>query len=97
LELADRTLSAALTRSDTIDRAYAKAQALMEIAPRLARREQAAKASEVLFKTLTTLAMIADSYHQSHALITLADKYIELGQEAGEREQAVLEEITAKL
>ena len=69
----------------------------MEIAPRLARREQAAKASEVLFEALTTLAMIDDSYRQSQALINLAGKYLELGQQAGKREQAVLEEIRLKL
>jgi hypothetical protein len=69
----------------------------MEIAPRFARREQATKASEVLFEALTTVAMIDDSYRQSQALINLAGKYLELGQQAGEREQTVLEEMTAKL
>ena len=96
LALADHTLSEALARTATIERAYEKALALMEIAPRFARREQAAKASEVLFEALTTLALIDDSYRQSHALINLAGKYSELGQQAGEREQAVLEEMKFK-
>lgn len=97
LALADHTLSEALARTATIERAYPKAIALMEIAPRFAHREHAAKAAEILFEALTTLALIDDSYRQSQALINLAGKYLELGLEAGEREQAVLEEITRKL
>lgn len=97
LALADHTLSEAFARTATIERPYQKALALMEIAPRFARREQATKASEVLFEALTTLAMINDSYHQSHALINLAGKYSELGQQAGKREQTVLEGIRFKL
>ena len=97
LALADHTLSEALARTATIERAYQKSLALMEIAPRFARREQAAKASEVLFEALTTLAMIDDSYRQSHALINLAGKYSELGQQAGKREQTVLEAMTLRL
>jgi tetratricopeptide (TPR) repeat protein len=97
LALADHTLSQTLARSATVERAYQKASALMEIAPRLARREQAAKASEVLFEALTTLALIEGRYLQSQALISVADKYLELGLEAGEREQVVLDEITRKL
>ena len=97
LALADHTLSEALARTATIERAYEKTLALMEIAPRLAGREQAAKAAEVLFEALNTLAQIDGSYRQSHALISLAGKYSELGQQAGERDQAVLEEMTAKL
>jgi tetratricopeptide (TPR) repeat protein len=97
LALADHTLSEALARTATIERAYQKAQALMEIVPRFARREQAAKASEVLFEALATVALIDDSYRQSQALINLAGKYLELGQKAGQREETVLEEMTAKL
>ena len=97
LALADHTLSEAFARTATIERAYLKASALMEIAPRFAHREQAAKAGEILFEALTTLALIDDGYRQSQALINLAGKYLELGLEAGEREQAVLEEITRKL
>ena len=97
LALADHTLSEALARTATIERAYQKAQALIEIVPRFARREQAAKASEVLFEALTTVALIDDSYRQSQALINLAGKYLELGQKAGQREETVLEAMTAKL
>jgi hypothetical protein len=97
LALADHTLSQTLARSATIERAYQKASALMEIAPRLARREQAAKACEVLFEALTTLTLIDGRYLQSQALINVAGKYLELGLQAGEREQAVLEEIIRKL
>jgi hypothetical protein len=95
--LADHTLAEALTRAATIDRAYEKTLALMEIAPRLARREQAAKALEVLFDALNTLASIDDRYRQSHTLIKLAGLYNELGQEAGQREEEVLEEIRFRL
>jgi tetratricopeptide (TPR) repeat protein len=97
LALADHTLAEALTRAATIDRAYEKTLALMEIAPRLERREQAAKAAEVRFDALNTLALIDDSYRQSHALIDLAGQYSEVGQEAGEREEAALEGIRFKL
>jgi len=97
LALADHTLSEALVRAATIDRAYEKTLALMEIASRLARREQAAKAAEVLFDALNTLALIDDRYRQAHTLIRLAGQYSELGQQAGEREAAVLEEMRFKL
>ena len=97
LALADHTLSEGFARTATIERAYQKAMALMEIAPRFARREQTTKASEILFDALTTLAMIDGRYLQSQALINLAGKYLELGLQSGEREQAVLEEITRKL
>jgi tetratricopeptide (TPR) repeat protein len=97
LALADHTLSEGFARTATIERAYQKASALMEIAPRFARREQAGKASEILFEALTTLAMIDSNYYQAQALINLAGKYLELGLEAGEREQAALEDITRKL
>ena len=70
---------------------YQKAQALMQIAPRLARREQTLKASETLFHALTTLALIRDRHQQSLALVLLADEYRKLKLEAGEREQAILE------
>ena len=95
--LADHMLLQALARAATIERANQKASSLMEIAPRLARREQATKASEVLFEALTALQMIDDSYYQSHALINLAGKYLELGQPPGKREQTVLEAMTLKL
>jgi tetratricopeptide (TPR) repeat protein len=97
LALADHTLSEALARTAMIERAYEKTLALLEVAPGLARREQAAKASEVLFEALNTLATIDDSYRQSQALINLAGKYLELGQQAGKREQQVMEEIIRKL
>ena len=71
--------------------------ALMEIASRLARREQAAKAAEVRFDALNTLALIDDHYRQSYSLIKLGDQYSELDRQAGEREEAVLEEIRFKL
>src|SRR5207244_11432217 len=89
--LADHMLPQALARAATIERANQKASALMEIAPRLARREQATKASEVLFEALTALQIIHDSYYQSHALLNLAGKYREMGQQPGPREQPVLE------
>src|SRR5438874_6804896 len=66
--LADHMLPQALARAAKIERANQRALALMEIAPRLARREQASKASDVLFEALTALQMIDDSYFQSHAL-----------------------------
>jgi hypothetical protein len=93
LALADHTLSEALTRAVEIERPYEKTLALLEVAPRLARREQAAKAAGVLFEALNTLALIDDRYRQSDSLIKLAGLYGELGHEAGEREEAVLEEI----
>jgi len=95
--LADHTLSGALARAATIERAYEKAPALMEVAPRFARREQFTKASEVLFDALNTVAMIDDSYRQSNALVNLADKYQELGQQVGQTEETVLEEMISKL
>ena len=95
--LADHMLLQALARAATIERANQKASSLMEIAPRLARREQATKASEVLFEALTALQMIDDSYYQSHALINLAGKYRELGQQPSQREQTILEAIRLKL
>ena len=70
---------------------------MMATAPKFSRRDQAAKASEVLFEALTALASIDGSYLQSQALINLAGKYLELGKQPGEREQKVLEEITRKL
>src|SRR5207237_6970700 len=95
--LADHMLPQALARAAAIKRANQKASALMEIAPRLARRAQPAKASEVLFEALTALQMIDNSYYQSHALINLAGKYRELGQQPSQREQTILEGIRLKL
>jgi tetratricopeptide (TPR) repeat protein len=97
LELADHTLAEAVARAAAIDRAYDKTVALMEIASRLARREQAAKALDVLFDALNSVALIDDRYRQSHSLLRLAGLYSELGQQTGEREGAVLEEIRFKL
>ncbi|MDT4955402.1 MAG: MalT-like region [Acidobacteriota bacterium] len=97
LELADHTLSQALLSAATIELPYEKALALMEIAPRIARREQTAKASNILFEALTTVALIDGSYHRSLTLINLAGKYTEVGLEAGEREQQVLQEMILKL
>ena len=91
MAFADHMLPQALARAATIERANQKASALMEIAPRLVRRERATKASEVLFEALNALQMIDDSYYQSLGLINLADKYQELGQQPGQREQTVLE------
>ncbi|HVQ38520.1 MAG TPA: hypothetical protein VMS31_13360 [Pyrinomonadaceae bacterium] len=97
LELADHALSRTQTYIATMERPYEKAMALMELAPRLARREQvkeqAGQASRVLFEALTTLSEIDGAYHQSHALINLAGKYQKLGQHPGENEQQVLEEM----
>jgi hypothetical protein len=95
-ELADHALSQVLARTATMERPYQKAMALMEIAPRFARRENTAQASQVLFEALATLTMIDDGYHQSLALINLAAKYQKLGQQVGEREKVVLEEISFK-
>jgi tetratricopeptide (TPR) repeat protein len=97
IAFADHMLPQALARAAKIERANQKASALMEVAPRLARREQATKASEVLFKALTALQMIDDRYYQSLGLINLAGKYLELGQQPGQREQTVLEAMTLKL
>ena len=97
LESADHTLSEGLTHATEIEMPYQKALALMQIAPRLARREQTPKAAKVLFEALTTLALIRDSHQQSLTLIDLADKYRESKLDAGEREQAILEAIIAKL
>jgi hypothetical protein len=94
--LADHTLAEALVRTGTIERAYQKASALIEIATRLARRGRTAKSAEVLFEALTTVALIDDGYRQSQALINLAGKYSELGQPVGEREETVLEEMRVK-
>lgn len=96
-ESADHALSQLLARAATMERPYQSAMALMEIAPRLAQREQTAQAHEVLFDALTTLAMIGDGYHQSQALISLAGKYQKLGQQSGHKEQAVLEDLLHKL
>lgn len=96
-DLADHMLPQALARAATIERANQRASALMEIAPRLARREQATKASEVLFEALAALQMIDDYYYQSHALMNLAGKYRELGPQPGQREQTVLEAMRLKL
>ena len=41
--------------------------------------------------------MIDNSYYQSQGLINLAGKYLELGQQPGQREQTVLEAMTLKL
>lgn len=95
IELAGHTLTQAYTRAATIERAYQKALALLQIANRFA-REQTARASEVLFEALGALAMIEDSYHQSQALVNLAGKYLELGQPVGPREQTVLEGMRVK-
>lgn len=97
LELADHTLSQLFARTATMERPYEKAMTLMEMAPRFAQRDQAAQASQVLFEALATVTMINDGYHQSQALINLAAKYQKLGQQAGEREQTVLEEMLHQL
>jgi tetratricopeptide (TPR) repeat protein len=97
LELADHTLSQALSHATEIETPYQKALALMQIAARLARREQTSRVSEVLFDALTMPALIKDRHQQSLALIQLADKYRELKLEAGEREQASLEAMMVKL
>jgi tetratricopeptide (TPR) repeat protein len=97
LELADHTLSQALLSAAQIELPYEKALALMNSAPRFARREQTGKASDMLFESLTTAALVEGGYHQSRALINLAGKYKEAGLEAGEREQQVLQEMMLKL
>jgi tetratricopeptide (TPR) repeat protein len=95
MELADHRLNQAHTRTATVERAYQKALALVQIASRFA-REQTAKALEVLFEALGAVAAISDSYHQSQTLLNLAVKYRELGQPPGQREQMVLEEMRFK-
>ena len=80
-----------------IERPDQKALTLIEIAARLARREQTGKASEILFEALNTVALINDGYRQSQALINLAGKYSELGQPVGEREEMVVEGMRVKL
>lgn len=97
LELADHRLSQLLARTATMERPYEKAMTLMEIAPRFSQREPAAQGAKVLFEALATVTMINDRYHQSQALINLAGKYQELGQEPSEREQTVLEEMLHQL
>jgi tetratricopeptide (TPR) repeat protein len=97
LELADHTLAEVFTRTATMERPYEKAMTLMEIAPRFAQREQAARAAEVLFEALATVTVINDRYHQSQVLINLFGKYQKLGQEPGERERTVLEEVLHQL
>ncbi len=97
LALADHTLSEALVRTGMIERPDQKALTLIEIAARLARREQTGKASEILFEALNTVALINDGYRQSQALINLAGKYSELGQPVGEREEMVVEGMRVKL
>jgi tetratricopeptide (TPR) repeat protein len=97
LELADHALGEAFARTATIEQTYQKVLAMMEVAQRFARREQAAKASEVLFEGLATAVSIDSNYLLSQALIGLADKYYELGQQPGQKEQQVLEEILHKL
>jgi len=96
-ELADHTLSEARTRTAAIERPYQKAIALIAVASRFARREQRSIAAEVLFEALNALARIDGYYLQSRALITLAGKYRELGEEEGQREEAVLEEMRSKV
>jgi len=97
MESADHTLSQALLHAAEIEMPPQKALALMQIAPRLERREQTSRASEILFDALTTVALIKDSHQQSVVLIHLADKYRELKLEAGDREQAILEAMIVKL
>lgn len=97
MPLADRVLAQAVARTAEIQRPFQKAMALMEAGSRLAHREQAVRAAEVLFEALTTLATINGYYLQSQALVKLAGKYRELGQEEGQREQAVLAAMTLKL
>ncbi len=97
MELADHALVQVPAAIAAIERAYQKSWALMGTAPRFARRGQSTKAAEILFEALTTLALIDGNYLQAHALINLAGKYLELGQQPGEREQKVLGEITRKL
>jgi hypothetical protein len=95
--LADHTLAQTLERAAAIERPYPKAQALIKMAPRLARREQTAKAAEVLLDALTIVSMLEDTHQQSLALIFLDTTYRGLGLKVGEREDAILEAIRFKL
>jgi len=97
LELADHALSQLLARAAKMNRPYERALALMEMAPRFAQRDQAAQAAQLLSEAVTTLAMIEDSYQQSQALINLSRKYQQLGQQPGEAEQTVVEDILHRL
>ncbi len=96
-ELADRTLSQALEIAETLERAFEKSLALMEIALRYAQREHMAKATELLFQALNTAALIGDEYHKARALIALDDRYRKAGLEPGEKEQRVLQEIDTQI
>jgi tetratricopeptide (TPR) repeat protein len=95
--LSDRTLSLALETAETLERAFEKSLALMEIALRYAQREHAAKATELLFQALSTAALIGDEYHKARALIALDDRYRKAGLEPGEKERRVLQEIEAQI
>jgi tetratricopeptide (TPR) repeat protein len=92
--LADSALSQAHTASETIDRAYDKALAQSEIALRFGHGADKAKISGRLFQALTNAARIGDSYNRARVLVYLSDKYREAGLEPGEREQAILQEIS---
>jgi tetratricopeptide (TPR) repeat protein len=95
-EFVDPTLSQALEIAETLERKFEKALALMEIALRHARRDQADKASELLFQSLNIAALIGDGYHKARVLIALDSTYRKAGQEPGEREQGVLQEIDSQ-
>jgi hypothetical protein len=95
--LADHALTQTVERASAIERPYPKAQSLIKVAPRLARRNQTAKAAAVLLDALTALSMIDDSHQQSLALIFLDTAYRGLGLAVGEREAAILEEMLIKL
>jgi len=97
LELADHALSRLLARAAEMKRPHEKVLALMEMAPRFAQRDQTAQASQLLSEAVTTLAMIEDGYQQSQALINLSGKYQKSGQQPGEAEQTVVEDILHKL
>lgn len=56
-------------------------------------RDQASRASDLLFQALNTTALINDSYQKARVLIELDSKYRKAGQEVGERERKVLQEI----
>lgn len=96
-ELADRALAHALETAETLERAFEKALALMEIALRYVQREQAARASDFLSQSLDTTALIGDDYYKARALIALDDRYRKAGLELGEREQRVLQEIDSQI
>jgi hypothetical protein len=49
-----------------------------------------------LFQALNATALIKDSYHKARVLVALDSKYRKIGQEPGEREQRVLQEIDAE-